>query len=301
MSATPRSPLVSLIMPVWQTRQDWLRTAVNSALEQRGSRVELIVVDDGNPDPVTDLLSGIADPRLRIVRTDHAGPSAARNVGVHEAQGDRIRFVDSDDVLDLDSTNHLGSFMDGDDVIAYGGTLVCDEDLRPGRLIASTLQGHIANECLRGKFDVRLPALLFPRPVVDRAGPWDASFPVSEDWDFVLRALDHARVAGDRRVALYYRRHSRSVSRAASIAAGEKARRRLVAGYFERHPEHRAAERRRVWAATYMDCGVTYWDAGRYGKSIARLSQALLSAPASVSAPLARTMASRVYGLLRPR
>jgi len=301
MSAPSRSPLVSLIMPVWQTRQDWFRTAVNSALDQRGCRVELIVVDDGNPNPVTNLLSGIADPRLRIVRTDHAGPSAARNVGVHEAQGDRIRFVDSDDVLDVDSTNHLKSFMDGDDVIAYGGTMVCDEDLRPSRLIASTLQGHIANECLRGKFDVRLPALLFPRPVVDAAGPWDASFPVSEDWDFVLRALDHARVAGDRRVALYYRRHSQSLSRAASITAGEKARRRLVAGYFERHPEHRAAERRRVWGAMYMDCSVTYWDAGRYGESIARLSHALLSAPGAVGATLARTMASRVYGLLRAR
>src|SRR5262245_26410862 len=160
MGATPRPPLVSLIMPVWQTRRDWLRTAVNSALAQRGCSVELIVVDDGNPEPVASLLDGIDDARLRVVRIDHAGPSVARNAGIHEAQGDWIRFVDSDDVLDPDSTSHLASFMDGDDVIAYGGTLVCDEHLRPGRLIASTLQGRIAYECLLGQFETRLPALL---------------------------------------------------------------------------------------------------------------------------------------------
>jgi glycosyltransferase involved in cell wall biosynthesis len=301
MNATPRSPLVTLIMPVWQTRRDWLRTAVNSALEQRRCRVELIVVDDGSPEPATTLLDGIADARLRVLRVDHAGPSAARNAGIDQAQGDWIRFVDSDDVLEPDSTSHLGSFMDGDDVIAYGGTLVCDEDLRPVRLIASTLQGHIVEDCLLGHFDVRLPALLFSRSVVEAAGPWDPSFSVSEDWDFVLRALDHARVAGDQRVALYYRRHSRSLSRTVSIAEGEDARRRLITAYFERHPEHGATLRRRVWTAMYLDCGRSYWDTGDYGRSIKRLSRALLSEPGAVGLQLARSTAYRAYCLLRPR
>ena len=227
-------------MPVWQTRPDWLRTAVKSALEQRGCRVELIVVDDGNPEPVTSLLGDTTDARLRVIRVHHSGASAARNAGIGQAQGDWIRFVDADDVLLPNSTSHLGSFMDGDDVIAYGGTLVCDEELRPRRLIASALQGRISSRCLLGQFDTRLPALLFPRSVVQAAGPWDTSFPVSGDWDFVLRALDHARVAGDQEVALFYRRHTRSISGTASIAAGEDVWRRLIRAYFERHPGERA-------------------------------------------------------------
>jgi glycosyltransferase involved in cell wall biosynthesis len=300
MSAAPlRPPLVSFIMPVWQTRRDWLRTAVSSALEQRRCRLELIVVDDGNEEPVTNLLDGIADAHLRVVRIDHGGPSAARNAGIREAQGDWIRFVDADDVLDPDSTSHLASFMDGDDVIAYGATLVCDEDLRPGRLIASTLQGRIAYECLLGQFDVRLPALLFPRPVVQAAGPWDTSFPVSGDWDFVLRALDHAPVAGDQRVALQYRRHSRSVSRSASVAAGENARRSLTTAYFERHPEERAERWHPAWAALYLDSGVAYWDTGHYGKAAKRLALALLSAPYAVGPRVARMTAYRAFSLLK--
>ena len=45
-------------MPVWQPRQDWLRPAVETALAQRDCPVELIVVDDGCPTPVADLLCG---------------------------------------------------------------------------------------------------------------------------------------------------------------------------------------------------------------------------------------------------
>jgi glycosyltransferase involved in cell wall biosynthesis len=273
---------------------------VNSALEQRGCRVELIVVDDGSPEAVRRLLEGIADPRLHVVRIDHAGPSAARNAGITHAQGELIRFVDSDDVLEPESTSHLSSFIDGNDVIAYGATLVCDEDLHPVRLIASTLQGHIVEECLLGHFDVRLPALLFSRSVVEAGGPWDASYSVSEDWDFVLRALDHARVAGDQRVALRYRRHSGSVSRTASIAEGEHARRRLTISYFERHPEHGATLRRRAWTAIYLDSGRAYWETGHYGRSVQRLARALASDPGGVGLHLARTTAYRAYRWLRP-
>jgi hypothetical protein len=66
-------PLVSLIMPVWAQRPDWLRAAVDSALAQRGCRIELIVVDNGNDVPIAPLLSDINDSRLRIIRTDHGG------------------------------------------------------------------------------------------------------------------------------------------------------------------------------------------------------------------------------------
>jgi hypothetical protein len=157
------------------------------------------------------------------------------------------------------------------------------------------------DECLRGKFNVRLPALLFSRSVIDAAGPWNTTFSVSEDWDFVLRALEHARAAGDQRVALYYRRHPTSLSRAASIAAGEDARRRLTTAYFARHPGSSAALRRRVWSAMHVDSALAYWNTGRYGRSIHRLARALVCDPRTVGPQLARATAYRAYSLLRRR
>lgn len=236
--------LVSLVMPVWRPRPEWLLAAVESALGQRGCTIELIVVDDGCPEPVVDLLAAVDDPRLRVLTIEHGGTSRARNAGVAASRGDWIRFVDCDDVLDLDSTAHLLELAENGDVIAYGATVWCDEELRPGSKMVSSLQGSVATECLLSRFSVTLPTLLFPRRVVDAVGEWDTEIAVCQDWDFVLRALERAHVRGDDRVALFYRRHHHGASAGTlgsrdSVRLGEQGMRLVVQRYFERHPEKR--------------------------------------------------------------
>jgi glycosyltransferase involved in cell wall biosynthesis len=292
-------PLVSLIMPVWQPRPSWLHDAVASALNQRDCAVEVIAVDDGNAAPVADLLRGIGDARLRVVRIAHGGPNAARNAGIAAARGDWIRFVDADDVLVIDSTWHLASITKGDAVIAYGATAVTDEHLRPRYVVASALQGNVVLPCLLGRFHTRLPALLFPRSVVERAGPWDPAFRVSGDWDFVLRAVEHAPVVGDGRLALYYRRHGDSVTGGADIAMGERARERVIAKYFDRHPHQRGtAIERRALAAQWLDRGLQYWRAGRYGPSLDRLTRALVRDPIVAAPAVTRFALQRMQHLI---
>jgi glycosyltransferase involved in cell wall biosynthesis len=293
---------VSLIMPVWQPRASWLYAAVSSALHQPGCAVELIVVDDGNAEPVADLLRGISDARLRVVRIAHGGPNTARNAGIAAARGEWFRFVDADDVLVPDSTSHLLSIAEGRPVISYGATAVTDEDLRERYIVATTLQGNVVLPCLLGQFHTRLPALLFPRSVVETAGAWDPSFRVSGDWDFVLRAVERALVVGDTRVALYYRRHSDSVTGVASIAMGERARERVIAGYFARHPdESGTAIERRVRSVQRIDRGFQYWRAGRYQPSIAYLSRALARDPIAAAPAVTRFVVRRLRRLIRPR
>jgi len=79
--------------------------------------------------------------------------------------------------------------------------------------------------------------MLFPRSVVDKVGEWDPGFRVSEDWDFALRALEHAPVRGDGEIATYYRKHAGAAT--GDTAAGEAGAQRVVDLYFERHPERR--------------------------------------------------------------
>jgi glycosyltransferase involved in cell wall biosynthesis len=240
-------PLVSLVMPVWRPRRDWLLQAVRSALAQRDCELELIVVDDGNPEPLDELLADVRDPALRLVRAPHGGPSEARNAGVEAARGRLIRFVDADDVYERGSTARLARLIGGDDdVIAYGRTVFCDEELRPVWTMSSRLEGWIAAEAVLGRFRVRTQSLLFPAAVVRAAGPWDASFPVCHDLEFIARALEHARVRPDPAVATYYRKHEDSVS--SDFERGDDDIRRVIEGYLERHPDRRgtAFERRAV-------------------------------------------------------
>ena len=259
------APLVSVVMPVADPHRAWLNEAVASVLGQREVALELVIVDDGCDPPVRQLLESVEDPRLRFLRTESRGVANARNVGLAAISGQYVRFADADDVLELDSTARLLSLA-GDGSIAYGATLICDESLRPHAVRDSKLRGQVEEACLLGDFDVRLPALLFPRAVVEAVGPWDPDFPVCSDWDFVLRALERAPARGDGAPVVRYRRHSGSLTRTATLEQAEAAWKRVVARYFGRHPEQRGTglERRaRVMLALHWARSYAYRGDGR--------------------------------------
>jgi glycosyltransferase involved in cell wall biosynthesis len=242
---TASSPLVSIVMSAWKPRVDWLMEAVASILAQRDCRLELIVVDDGSPEPVADLLTHVTDPRMRVERIEHAGLSAARNHGAAVAAGDYMRFVDCDDFYPPHSTARLVELAGGrDDLITYGATLMCDEELRPVWKMVSRVQGDFTVPSLLGRFHVRPHVLLFPRRVIELTGAFDSSYRVTEDWEYILRAAEHARTRGDKHVASYYRRHGSAMT--ADTSAGEEAARRIVTEYFARHPELRGSRLERL-------------------------------------------------------
>jgi glycosyltransferase involved in cell wall biosynthesis len=83
-------------MPLHDKREFVVR-AVNAVLGQTWRDLELVVVDDGSTDGGADLLATIADPRLRVMRTERRGPGAARNTGARNSRAPWIAFVDADD------------------------------------------------------------------------------------------------------------------------------------------------------------------------------------------------------------
>jgi glycosyltransferase involved in cell wall biosynthesis len=306
--ATGTRPLVSLVMPAWNPRPEWLREAVSSALAQQGCAIELIVVDDGSETPVADLLSDVDDPRLRVLRLPHGGASRARNAAIEEAGGDCFRFVDCDDVIADDSTAHLLELMDGNERIAYGATLVCDESLRPYSRIESTLQGSAAESCLLNRFDTTIHSLLFPRSVIEQIGPWEPSIVVSEDWDYALRAFERVPVRGDTRVATYYRMHPGMNS--LDVVEGIRGYRFVVDRYFDRHPEQRGGRLHRRADALYHLFAATQTasDLHGYRASLGHLRRAFGLDPLTTVAALPRHGAMplrpagrRVRRLLRGR
>ena len=94
------SPLVSVIVPVFERRHCVL-DAVESVLAQTHHDVECIVVDDGSSDGAFDaVVAAYADDvRVRVFAQPHQGVSAARNLGIGEARGEYLTFLDSDDLM----------------------------------------------------------------------------------------------------------------------------------------------------------------------------------------------------------
>jgi glycosyltransferase involved in cell wall biosynthesis len=250
------APLVSIVMPAWRPRRDWLVEAVTAATTGETVDLEVIVVDDGSPEPVADLLDGIDDERVRTIRCEHRGPYASRDAGLESATGAYIRFLDADDVSVAGSTTRLVTALQGrSDHITYGVTEVCNEALVPRAVAGSEITGPAAAACLLGNFDVYHVSMLFPRGVVGAAGTWaESRLEISGDWDFVLRTLDHANVQPVGEVVTRYRRHAGSVMSSATVEAGARARAAIIERYFQRHPDQRGSRlRRHALAALHLD------------------------------------------------
>lgn len=92
------SPLLSIIIPT-HNRPHLLPRAVRSALDQTFTDLEVVVVDDASKEPV-QAANLTNDPRLRVIRLDASrGASGARNVGIQEARGRWLMFLDDDDYI----------------------------------------------------------------------------------------------------------------------------------------------------------------------------------------------------------
>ena len=95
---------VSIIVPVYNASK-YLADCLNSLLKQTIKEIEVICIDDGSTDDSMDILDGFSssDSRVKIISQQNKGAGAARNVGLHNATGEYVLFVDSDDYLECNS------------------------------------------------------------------------------------------------------------------------------------------------------------------------------------------------------
>ena len=101
-------PKISVIVPIYKA-QDFLSKCVDSILAQDEKSLELVLIDDGSPDRSGEICDAYAekDCRVRVIHQKNAGVSAARNAGIHAANGRYIGFVDSDDWIDSNMFSRL--------------------------------------------------------------------------------------------------------------------------------------------------------------------------------------------------
>lgn len=101
--------MVSIIIPVYNVEKV-LRRCLDSVIVQAYTDFELILVDDGSTDASGSICDKYAksDSRIRVFHKSNAGVSSARNVGLDEARGEWVIFIDSDDYwLDVNALARL--------------------------------------------------------------------------------------------------------------------------------------------------------------------------------------------------
>ena len=97
------NPKISVIVPVYNT-EAYLKECVDSIVNQTYQNLEILLVDDGSTDNSGAMAEKFAleDKRVRVFHKENGGSSSARNLGIKEATGEYIGFIDSDDYIEPD-------------------------------------------------------------------------------------------------------------------------------------------------------------------------------------------------------
>lgn len=93
-------PLISIIIPIYNI-MDCLEKCVDSCINQTYKNIEILMVDDGSTDGTAELCDRLKekDSRIRVFHKENGGSSSARNLGIEQARGEYLGFVDSDDFI----------------------------------------------------------------------------------------------------------------------------------------------------------------------------------------------------------
>ena len=94
-------PKISVIIPVYNGEKTVMRSA-RSVLEQTFTDFEVIIVNDGSTDNTAEILQEIHDSRIKVITARNGGQGYARNIGIDEAKGEYLAFLDADDTIDRD-------------------------------------------------------------------------------------------------------------------------------------------------------------------------------------------------------
>jgi glycosyltransferase involved in cell wall biosynthesis len=178
--------LVSIIIPTYN-RAKLLKEAVDSVLTQTYRDLEIIVVDDGSTDETSALMATYGE-RVRYIRQENAGVSAARNRGICASTGKYIGFLDDDDTYLATKIERQVEYLTKHPEIGFVHCryYVMDEAGNYLHKIGLLPEGNVLPELLCRNF-LWMSAPLISRACLEQVGGFDEHLSTAADYDLWLR------------------------------------------------------------------------------------------------------------------
>jgi len=214
-------PLVSVVVPAYNSAA-FIAETLDSVLAQTYASFEVVVVNDGSPD--TAEFERVLAPylarhpgRVRYFRQENRGAGAARNLGLREARGEFVAFLDADDLwLPAYLEEQVRFVRAGGYDLAYTDALLFGDSPQAGMTYMETApsDGPVTFlSLIRGECNVITSGVLARRGAVVEAGLFDESLRNSQDFELWARlAWRGARLGYQRKVLVRYRCHEGSLS-----------------------------------------------------------------------------------------
>ncbi len=192
---------ISIIIPIYKAEK-YLKTCLDSVINQTYDDLEIILVNDGSPDDSGKICEEYSkiDNRIIVCHKENGGVSSARNKGLELASGEYIIFVDADDYLDKRTVSEVIKNKDKDtDLLIYGVNKFDELGLvKFGRYKEENINiDKFANNYWRLKRDIDLNSLwnkLYHKKIIDiNRIRFDESVKIGEDLCFNMLYFVHCK------------------------------------------------------------------------------------------------------------
>lgn len=213
-------PLVSIIIPVYNAEK-YLAETITSALAQTWPNIEVIVIDDGSVDNSLAIAKKFKADNVRIFSQENKGASAARNLGLKEAKGKYIQFLDADDMISQDkiaaqvetlekepgkiAACSIAMFTDGNYHIDSSLSQRDEPFIYSTNDVVDFLIDLYGGYKTRGSM-IGIHSWLVPADIIQKSGPWNERLTVDDDGEFFCRVVLNSAGIVKTGGLCYYRR-----------------------------------------------------------------------------------------------
>lgn len=188
---------VSVIIPSYD-RPDMLEKALASVLDQTYDDFEVVVVDDGSPEPLEPVVEQFDDDRIEYLRLEeNQGANVARNTGVENSSGDYFAFLDDDDRWEPTKLEEQVRILDSNPNVGfvYTGQRFVDSDGTTIKTKTPSGSGDITRYLLKGGYVGGFSSVMLRQELVSAAGKPDPELPILQDTEWWLRLSQETRFA----------------------------------------------------------------------------------------------------------
>lgn len=204
-------PFVSIIIPVYNG-SNYLEEAINSALNQTYSNIEVLVINDGsNDNGATSLIAKKYEKRIRYFEKSNGGVSTALNYGIEEMKGDYFSWLSHDDIYlpfkieeqinYIKKKNFFGLLFSNYKFIDSSGNLMSNKnDFMKYQNLDFLLRLFLS-------YPINGITTLIPQKIIKEIGLFNPSLKYCQDYDYWVRITKNFEISSYDKVVSYSRLH----------------------------------------------------------------------------------------------
>lgn len=190
-------PKISIITPTYNSSK-FIKRTIKSVLNQTYKDWEYLIIDDGSTDNTVELVNEFTkqDPRIKLFKTpqNSGGPATPKNIGIENARGEYVAFLDHDDEwLPEKLEKQLKVFEESkNEKIGLVCCFINIVDDKTGKTTSRHKNFNKTNTLkllVQYNFFLTSSCIMVKKSIINKIGGFDNNFQVSDDWDMWLRIL----------------------------------------------------------------------------------------------------------------